>query len=143
MKLVRGVVSDLTPPEKNGTAVCRVGERTVRLHRDLATGAKSGDDVLIGGELNGDVAFAYALKNFTRSKLSQVDYTFHVFGVGFAFMVIIFGFYFSGEKTPNGVIANEVLALVLLVGGFGGGYLVIRRVSRIIKLTRWVEGGEK
>lgn len=143
LKLVRGVVADLTPPEKNGCAVCRIGDRKIQLHRDLSTAAKVGDDVLVGGELRADVVHAVALNNFTRKKLSQVDFTFHVLGVGFVFMVVVFGFYFSGEQTPSGLISNQVLATVLLVGGFSGGFMVVRRVLRIVKITRWVAGVEK
>lgn len=139
LKLVRGVVADLMPPEKYGSVACRVGERAVRLHRDLNTAAKAGDEVLVGGELHADVVHVYALKNFTSRKLTQVDFTFHVFGVGLVFVALVFALYFSGVQVSGGVINERALALILFAGGVVGGFLVIRRILRILKLTRWVD----
>ncbi|MBI3775542.1 MAG: hypothetical protein HY273_08310 [Gammaproteobacteria bacterium] len=138
LKLVRGIVSDLAVVEKSAQVTCRVGEMPVRLHRDLSTAAKAGDEVLIGGELQHGVVLAFAMKNFTRKKLSTVDFTFHILGAGLGGIFTMFGAISYGQSSPNTFSAIQVLYLVLLSVGSVIVFFSLQRIPRILKLTRWV-----
>jgi hypothetical protein len=139
LKLVRGVAADLTPADKKGHVHGRVGERRVRLHRDLSNSANAGDDVLIGGELHQDVVHVVALKNFTRGKTFKIDFTFHVLGAGFGACVAVFGLFFRAETTADTLLVERVLAMLPAAVGVAIIFVALRRVMRITRLTRWVE----
>ncbi len=140
LKLVRGVAADLAPADKRGRVTCRVGPLAVRLHRDLSTAAKAGDEVLIGGELHDTVVHAYALKNFTQlKKLSKVDYTFHILGGGFGGVIASFGLIFLSQPTVDKYFGNPVFDVALVAIGFAAAYYALHRIPRINRLTRWVD----
>ena len=139
LKLVRGVVADLTPADKKGRVVCRVGEMAVRLHRDLSTAANAGDEVLIGGELHNNVVHAVALKNFTHPKLSTVDFTFHILGAGLGGVIASFGLIFLAQSKIEAFTGGVALDLILVAVGSVILYLTLQRIPRINRLTRWVD----
>lgn len=140
LKLVRGVAADLAPADKKGRVACRVGEIAVRLHRDLSTAAKAGDEVLIGGEWQENVVHAVALKNFThRKQLFKVDYTFHILGAGFGGMLAMFGLIFLSQSTPDTFFGNPVIDLILLSVGAVIIFFALHRIPRMNRLTRWVD----
>lgn len=140
LKLVRGFVADLTPADKNGRVVCRIGAQAVRLHSDLSSGAKAGDEVLIGGELHNDVVHAVALKNFSqRQRLYKVDFTFHILGAGFGTMLTFFGLIFLAQSTAGAFFGNLALDLILITVGTSIAFFALHRLPRINRLTRWVD----
>ncbi len=139
LKLVRGFVRDLMPADKSGRVVCHVGEQSVRLHRDLSTAAKVGDEILIGGELHQDVVHAFALKNLTHRKLSTVDFTFYILGGGFGGVIASFGLIFMAQSNAGEIFGNQIFDLVLISVGAVVTYLALHRIPRINNLTRWVD----
>lgn len=143
LKLVRGAAANLTPPDKKGRVVGRVGERGVRLHRDLSDAAKAGDDVLVGGELRKDVVHVVALKNFTQRKLFKVDFTFHILGAGFGACVAVFGLLFTGETSVDMSLVDRVFAVMPPAVGIAIIFVALRRALRINRLTRWVDSVEE
>jgi len=140
LKLVRGIAADLTAADKRGRVVCRVGEMTVRLHRDLSTAARAGDEVLVGGEFHNGVVHAVALKNFThRKKLSSVDFTLHILGAGFGGALLLYGLIFYAQSTADTYSGIQAFYLLLLTVGAAILFFTAQQVPRINKLTRWVD----
>ena len=140
LKLVRGFAADVAPVDKDGRVACRIGTQAVRLHRDLSSGAKAGDEILIGGELHQDVVHAFALKNFThRQRLYKVDYTFHILGAVFGTMLTFFGLIFFAQSDAGILFGNRMFDLALVTVGTGIAFLALHRIPRINRLTRWVD----
>ena len=139
LKLVRGITADLAAADKWGYVVCRVGEMAVRLHRDLSTAARAGDEVLVGGELHNGVVHAVALKNFTRRKLSSVDFTFHILGAGLGGVLFSYGLIFYTQSTAANFSGVQAFNLLMLVAGTAILLFAAQQVPRISKLTRWVD----
>lgn len=142
LKLVRGYVADLTRDRK-GRAAGRVGERRVRLHRDLSDALADGDEVLIGGELHGDVVHVVALKNFTRQRLFKVDFTFHILGAGLGACVTVFGLFFRADATVDTSLFERALSMLPPAFGVAIVFVTLRRALRIGRLTRWVDSVDK
>lgn len=134
LKLVRGVVADLTTPEKNESASGRVGERAIRLHRDLSNAAKNGDDVLIGGELHDEVVHVFALKNFSHKKMCKIDFTFHILGAALGGFFALVGLILTDSPT-----GGNTWPLIMTTVGVAIVFVPLRRMLRIIKLNRWVD----
>lgn len=139
LKLVRGIAADLKPADKQGRVLCRIGEVTVRLHRDLSTAVKAGDEALIGGELNNDVVDAYALRNFTQRRMYKIDFTNHILGFGVGGVLMFFGMVYLGQATAITFTGSMVMNFTLLTVGSTIVFFTLKRVPRIIKLSGWVE----
>lgn len=135
LKLVRGPIAEVSAADSRGRVVLRIGDRSIRLHRDLASAAVNGDDILVGGELRDDVVHALAVKNFTRGKLHKLDFTFHILGAGAGACAALMGLIFWGQTTG----LENTISFVTLIIGVALAFVVLRRVLRIVKITRWVD----
>jgi hypothetical protein len=139
LKLVRGFAADLAPADEKGCVDGRIGEQKVRLHRDLSTAVKAGEEVLVGGELRNEILHALALKNFTRRKLFRIDPTFYVLGTGLGGYLALMGLIFAGQTSTIAGSREQLVNAALIGTGFVILWFVLRRALRIVKVTRWID----
>jgi hypothetical protein len=135
--LLRGRVESVSIPAPNGAAECRIGDKTVALHRDLADSVKQGDDVLVAGFARDKVLKALALNNVTRSKLAQIDCTNNILLLGLGgFLAILFGVFGLGGS--NGAIVSS-LEDAVAIAGIILGVVSLRALWRVIRAASWVD----
>ncbi len=139
LKLVRGPVGDIAAPDQKGRVACKVGPQRVELHRELSSGAKTGEEILVGGELRGEVVHVLALKNFTRDKVFKVDFTFHILLAGLGGFLVLFGLFFNAGIFTSGLSYGDVVSVVLEAVGAAILVVTLRGILRINKLSGWVE----
>lgn len=126
------------PPNSDGTATCQLGDRTVRLHRDLASRVREGDEVLVAGELHGEHLHALALRNFTQSTVTAIDHANMILTLGLGGFVTLLVFILAVQEGGNSSLW-ETLYAVSAVIGFGVVVAALRRLLCIERARRWVQ----
>lgn len=143
MELWRGTASNLSSADKRGGVSCQVGERNVRLHPELTSSVKAGEDVLVGGEVRDNVMSAYAVKNFSTNRVIKIDYTFSMLFIGLGGFLTLLGLVLGAQSLVAGKAAGESMFALMAVAGVALVFVMIRRIARISQVSRWVSRVEK
>ncbi len=118
MDVCRGTVSNLGKSEESGKTQCKVGESLVLLHRDLERNIAEGDEVIVAGEIAEGAIQALALHNISKDKISDVDASNHVLGIGFAGFLSLCGFVLAYQYWRAGDMTLSYANVFMCVSGF-------------------------
>ena len=136
IKLQRGHIEDMSPADKDGYVEFRIGEIRVKAHPNVAKTLNMGDEVMVAGEMKNDVLEAFASKNYTNEKDSQIECTPYmiIFAIG-GYVGILCGVFgleaVSGDWI--GWLQDTASIIGLIVAVFA-----IQRVRRVIRANRWI-----
>jgi len=122
----QGQAKDIAKVGDKGGAECTLGQGKVNLHQDLERYVKEGNEIIVAGEVREDGLHAYALKNKSINKITQIDSANYILIIGCGlFIFLLFSIlgirYLTVGNTAlfslNGVIslAGAVVALWALV----------------------------
>ena len=137
LEIERGNVQDIAPLEKSGAGSCRINDRHIKLHRDLADTVKTGGDFMVAGTSRKGVFRALALKDIARDKVSSIDSTNYILLMGLGFITfIVFGVFDMQDTSENtnivgleeGISFAGLLMSVFIIRHI---LLISRAVSRV------------
>lgn len=140
LDICRGMVSGLEKPEEASKerASCKVGEQAVQLHPDLDRHINDGDEVIVAGSTDENGVFAMAMNNITQKKVTYVDASNFVLGIGFGGFIGFLCFVLSARYYMAGDGMMSSLNGLLCILGFVVMAWAISRVALVRVASRKV-----
>lgn len=133
----RGLIEELTPPEKGGAVSCRMGPYRLKAPATLAQELAVGDEVMVAAQpMKDGVLHVLSIRNYTRHKSARVDITRDLMIFGAAAYVFILCGVFGVEGIGGALLApvQEVVSAIGLVVAVWA----IRRVIITARADRWL-----
>lgn len=117
IEVIKGTIATHTEADQDKASTCRIGEREIVLHSDLADRIKVGDEVAISCQIDEHDIIALAINNLSQKRISAIDPTNLVLIMG-ASGFIFFVFFILGAQNFSAGIMN-LAALNIAVGCVG------------------------
>ncbi len=125
IEIRKGTVAAITQAEEKKASICRVGDHDVELNRDLVDKVNIGDEIAIAGNANEQGMKALAVNNLSLKKISSIDPSNIVLGMGFSGFVFFLFFVLGAQNLSAGIMSLAALNLaVCLVGLVGAGIAI-------------------
>ena len=141
IEIVTGTITTVTPATEEKSASCRIGEREIELHRDLADRVEAGDEVVVSGQADEKGMKALAINNRSQRRLSAIDSTNLMLLLGFCGFAWLLFFVLGMQNMMAGetmlTLLNLALSVIGLVGmgiSFGRVFVIQRAANRIRNL---------
>lgn len=131
IELIKGTIATHTEADQNKASTCRIGEREIELHRDLADRIKVGDEVAISCQISEQDTKALAINNLSRKRISAIDPTNLVLILGASGFICLVFFILGGQNLTHG--AMSLVALNIAVGFVGAAGIAVT-ITRLLTL---------
>ncbi len=138
LEVCRGKVSSLAKPEQDSRTECKIGESRVQLHPDLERHIAEGDEVIVAGNPGDTGIAAMAVHNVSQKKVSYVDASNYVLGIGFGGFIALCGFVLGGQYWMGGNMTLTYANALMSVTGLVVMSWAIARVLMIKKAAKKV-----
>jgi len=127
IEIIKGTIATHTEADQDKASMCRVGEREIELHRDLADRIKVGDEVAISCQIDEQSSKALAIDNLSQKRISAIDPTNLVLIMGASGFICLVFFILAGQN-----MTVDAMALVALNAAVG----VVGAVGIAVTITR-------
>ncbi len=131
IEIRKGTVAAITQAEEKKASICRVGDHDVELNRDLIDKVNTGDEIAIAGNSNEQGMKALAVNNLSKKKISSIDPTNIVLGLGFSGFIFFVFFVLAAQNFSAGIMSLAALNLAICLAGLIGAGITIAHLIRL------------
>lgn len=137
IKLQRGLIQEVSTPDKDGAISCRMGPYRLKAPAVVAHSFSPGDEVMVAAQpMKDGVLHVLSVKNYSRGKTARVDITRDLMIFAAAAYVFVLCGIFGAEGIGGAVLAPvqdvaSVIGLVISVWA-------MRRVIITTRADRWL-----